>query len=283
MYSLIKDYNEYLINDYDFGSTGVLIDKINGVNGTNYGTVNGDDNGRRFRTFNGSSYIQMSKPLIKYDKYSIITTFRITKETSSLITLLTNVYNGPGNYPNLTVYFTNERKISLYLYDYSTYSLMSTRQLDIGKWYQLIIVYDGINVKMYINDLENGKDDYCEKTLTINNAYSYGFRLGMYVAMSGYYRYLTGDISELKIYSDPIELTNKSYVCKSQNYFYSIKDEYYNTDVKKYNEISKPESRSAFIEKGFFNVSDMYNNKTINDETFKPATKFDPYSIIKCK
>ena len=65
---------------------------------------------------------------------------------------------------------------------------------------------------------------------------------------------------------------------KSNGKYYSVKQEYYNSITKQYDEITDL-NESNFIDYGFFE-QDLFVEITINDETFKPIDKFNTFSIV---
>ena len=67
-------------------------------------------------------------------------------------------------------------------------------------------------------------------------------------------------------------------ILQSNKNYYSIDEKYYNSSTKNYNAIS--DLSASNFSNYEFNVSDLFNEITINEETFKPIDKFENFSII---
>ena len=64
------------------------------------------------------------------------------------------------------------------------------------------------------------------------------------------------------------------YLLKSNGKIYSIKNEYYDSNTKTYNELSENQ-----YEDGYFLLSELTSDVTINEETFKPIDKFTSFKL----
>ena len=69
-----------------------------------------------------------------------------------------------------------------------------------------------------------------------------------------------------------------SVILQSNKNYYSIDEKYYNSSTKNYNAIS--DLSASNFSNYEFNVFDLFNEITINEETFKPIDKFESFSII---
>ena len=67
-------------------------------------------------------------------------------------------------------------------------------------------------------------------------------------------------------------------ILQSNKNYYSIDEKYYNSSAKNYNAIS--DLSVSNFNNYEFNVSDLFKEITINEETFKPIDKFKSFSII---
>ena len=67
-------------------------------------------------------------------------------------------------------------------------------------------------------------------------------------------------------------------ILQSNKNYYSIDEKYYNSSTKNYNAIS--DLSASNFSNYEFNVFDLFNEITINEETFKPIDKFESFSII---
>ena len=67
-------------------------------------------------------------------------------------------------------------------------------------------------------------------------------------------------------------------ILQSNKNYYSIDEKYYNSSTKNYNAIS--DLSASNFSNYEFNVSDLFDEITINEETFKPIDKFESFSII---
>lgn len=67
-------------------------------------------------------------------------------------------------------------------------------------------------------------------------------------------------------------------ILQSNKNYYSIDEKYYNSSTKNYNAIS--DLSASNFSNYEFNISDLFNEITINEETFKPIDKFESFSII---
>ena len=68
---------------------------------------------------------------------------------------------------------------------------------------------------------------------------------------------------------------NNQLLIKKDNKIYSIKDEFYNTDTQMYDEIN-----DANIKVNGFYISELFEEKNINNEVFRPIDKFDNFRFI---
>lgn len=92
----------------------------------------------------------------------------------------------------------------------------------------------------------------------------------------GKYKFTTGN--GLRLDSEwYIEGITRS-LLKSNNKYYSIKKECYDSTTKTYTEITDITDES-FLTYGF-NIQDLTTELTINSETFKPIDKFEQFSIV---
>ena len=67
-------------------------------------------------------------------------------------------------------------------------------------------------------------------------------------------------------------------ILQSNKNYYSIDKKYYNSSTKNYNAIS--DLSASNFSNYEFNISDLFDEITINEETFKPIDKFESFSII---
>lgn len=81
-------------------------------------------------------------------------------------------------------------------------------------------------------------------------------------------------VVEFELWGDDFE----GVILQSNKNYYSIDEKYYNPSTKNYNTISDL-SASNFSNYGF-NIYDLFDEITINEETFKPIDKFESFSII---
>lgn len=67
-------------------------------------------------------------------------------------------------------------------------------------------------------------------------------------------------------------------ILQSNKNYYSIDEKYYNSSTKNYNAIS--DLSASNFSNYEFDISDLFDEITINEETFKPIDKFESFSII---
>ena len=67
-------------------------------------------------------------------------------------------------------------------------------------------------------------------------------------------------------------------ILQSNKNYYSIDEKYYNSSTKNYNTIS--DLSASNFSNYEFNIYDLFDEITINEETFKPIDKFESFSII---
>ena len=67
-------------------------------------------------------------------------------------------------------------------------------------------------------------------------------------------------------------------ILQSNKNYYSIDEKYYDSSTKNYNAIS--DLSASNFSNYEFNISDLFDEITINEETFKPIDKFESFSII---
>lgn len=67
-------------------------------------------------------------------------------------------------------------------------------------------------------------------------------------------------------------------ILQSNKNYYSIDEKYYNPSTKNYNAIS--DLSASNFSNYEFNIYDLFDEITINEETFKPIDKFESFSII---
>ena len=67
-------------------------------------------------------------------------------------------------------------------------------------------------------------------------------------------------------------------ILQSNKNYYSIDEKYYNSSTKNYNAIS--DLSASNFSNYEFNIYDLFDEITINEETFKPIDKFESFSII---
>ena len=67
-------------------------------------------------------------------------------------------------------------------------------------------------------------------------------------------------------------------ILQSNKNYYSIDEKYYNSSTKNYNAIS--DLNASNFSNYEFNIYDLFDEITINEETFKPIDKFKSFSII---
>lgn len=67
-------------------------------------------------------------------------------------------------------------------------------------------------------------------------------------------------------------------IIQSNKNYYSIDEKYYDSSTKNYNAIS--DLSASNFSNYEFNISDLFDEITINEETFKPIDKFESFSII---
>ena len=72
---------------------------------------------------------------------------------------------------------------------------------------------------------------------------------------------------------------NRKILLEKNGHYYSIKDELYNTDTKEYNSLGTSLNNELF-EQNSFNISELLQEKAIQDEIFKPLDKFNDFKIV---
>ena len=70
------------------------------------------------------------------------------------------------------------------------------------------------------------------------------------------------------------------YILNSKNKYYSIYDKYYNSETRKYESISNVLDINTFKEDGF-RIEELLQDRTIEEETFKPISKFNRFKLDK--
>ena len=70
------------------------------------------------------------------------------------------------------------------------------------------------------------------------------------------------------------------FLLNSKNKYFSIKDKYYNTERKIYESIGNKLDINTFKEDGF-DIKELLQDRTINDESFKPISKFNRFKLDK--
>ena len=70
------------------------------------------------------------------------------------------------------------------------------------------------------------------------------------------------------------------YILNINNKYFSINDKYYNTERKIYESIGNKLDINTFKEDGF-QIKDLLEDRTIEEETFKPIDKFNRFKLDK--
>lgn len=92
------------------------------------------------------------------------------------------------------------------------FQVTGTTQFETKKWYHLAVVYDGAEIKLYINGVLNGSIAAPRGNINLTDSYSGGFHIGR----SANSRYLDGAISEARVWTKALTaneiLNNMCYV-----------------------------------------------------------------------
>lgn len=92
------------------------------------------------------------------------------------------------------------------------FQVTGTTQFETKKWYHLAVVYDGTEIKLYINGILNGSIAAPRGNINLTDDYSGGFHIGRSVNS----RYLNGAISEARVWTKALTaneiLNNMCYV-----------------------------------------------------------------------
>ena len=83
-----------------------------------------------------------------------------------------------------------------------------------------------------------------------------------------------GTVVEFELWGDDFV----GVILQSNKNYYSIDEKYYNSSTKNYNAIS--DLSASNFSNYEFNIYDLFDEITINEETFKPIDKFESFSII---
>lgn len=78
-------------------------------------------------------------------------------------------------------------------------------------------------------------------------------------------------------------LSENYYLLNSNNQIYNIKDSTYNVDTGEYNSINRNNEQSIkeFYKLNTINFKDLFMEKNLNAEKFRPIDKFDKFNIKK--
>lgn len=77
------------------------------------------------------------------------------------------------------------------------YPVTGTLQFETGKWYHVAVVYDGAQIRFYINGELNASTDAPRGTIDLTDSYSGGFHIGF----SAGGRMLNGTVSEVRVWT----------------------------------------------------------------------------------
>ena len=89
---------------------------------------------------------------------------------------------------------------------------------------------------------------------------------------------VSGDNTKYGVYSGDNAWTKLLCLLKSEGKYYSVKEAYYDTETKAYKEVTTDQFNDAM-----FSLNDLFTEITVNDETFKPITKFRSFKICASK
>ena len=70
------------------------------------------------------------------------------------------------------------------------------------------------------------------------------------------------------------------FLLNNRNKYYSIDDKHYNREIKIYESIGDVLDINTFKENGF-DIKDLLQDRTIEEETFKPISKFSRFKLDK--
>ena len=90
------------------------------------------------------------------------------------------------------------------------------------------------------------------------------------------------DWKDVALLMDNLNRTSIKYILNVRNKYYSIKDKHYNTERKIYESIGNTLDILSIKEDGFI-LEELLQDKTINNETFKPIDKFTMFKLDKYK
>ena len=88
------------------------------------------------------------------------------------------------------------------------------------------------------------------------------------------------DWTDIALLMDNLNRTSIKYILNVRNKYYSIKDKHYNRERKIYESIGNKLDILSIKEEGF-DIKELLEDKTINDETFKPIDKFNRFKLDK--
>lgn len=73
------------------------------------------------------------------------------------------------------------------------------------------------------------------------------------------------------------------YLIKKDKYYYNVQDENYDYLNKEYNSLVVQNLEETFDKEPMLSFNELFEEKNINEEIFKPITKFDDFSICRKK
>ena len=164
-----------------------------------------------------------------------------------------------NNFLDFTVY----QKSTIYAIGayYSDSAGVSSKKLNLYK-------FDETNNEfVFVEELETKDDRNWYKLLTCE---------------SGKYRIMP--VENYVLFAEWFVKSEVYHLIKKNNDLYSINDSYYDINTKEYVKIpqSTTDKKEIFINNNN-TLSDLYMDKNINGETFKPANKLLPFKISKLK
>lgn len=156
-----------------------------------------------------------------------------------------------------------------------------------------LTVYETVNIGFYASPY-SGSGELKLTNLDTKKIYTLGTKTGnswnwfwhVYEQLpAGTYRVRgTGTYYASEVYVE--SLTGYMYLINSSNLMYNVKDTNYDTKNKKYLPISHNsdiETTNQFFNKNRLEFSELFEDKIINEEEFKPINKFNNFTILRLK